>query len=152
MISTKSTNVASLLDQMHELVDRIGNAAQAPAFGPRNAELIAGYANTAELVSWLRFEPVSYFDYDGMVGFGWPDPDRERTPMSLIELFYVLDEPSVRKHLYADGYGIVVVEGLFKGQRIRSQMKFDQPDVVELLRNSTPSVHLLRRLQVEGAR
>lgn len=158
MISTKSTNVASLLDQMHELVDRIGEAAQTaapvsfePTLGGRNADLVADYANVAALVSRLKFEPVYSIDRTG-ISFG--TLHRDATPMGLIELFYVLDQPKVIVYLYEAGHGIVVVNGRFNGRQVSSQLKIEKPAAVDLLRasKSHPSIHLLRRLQIAGVR
>lgn len=149
-------NVATLLDQMHKLVDRIGEAAQTaapvsfePALGGRNADLVADYANMAALVSRLRFEPVYSL---GRTGINFGTLDRDGTPMGLIELFYLLDRPEVTVYLYEAGYAIVTVGGYFNGRCVHSQIKFVEPATVDMLRasKSHPSVHLLRRLQIAG--
>ena len=158
MISTKSTNVADMLTQLHELVDRIAAAAQtaAPvsfeaALGGRHADLIADYANVAVLVSQLRFGPVYSF---GRSDISYAHLDRGASTMDLIELFYVLDEPSVGVYFYDDGAAIVFVQGKFRGRPVNSNLKLTEPSAVDMLRASTshPSIHVLRRLQIAGVR
>lgn len=142
-----ANNVTNLLDQLHSLVDQVGAVVNQDTrvHGPRNAKLIADYANTAELVSWLWFGEVMAFSAGNVLFV-------DKTPMNLVEMFYVLDEPVVTKWIFDDSV-IVAVDGKFNGERVGVQMKFAEPGSIDMVTNCVaPSVHLLRRLQIAGAR
>lgn len=140
-----SENVATLLTHMHSLVDRVGAVIDqdTAVHGPRNAKIIADYAITAELVSWLWFGEVAGIA-PGYVHFA------DKAPMNLIGMFYVLDEPVVTKWIYGDAV-IVAVDGKFNGARVTAQTRFVDAKSIDMVAGcAAPSIHLLRRLQIAG--
>lgn len=121
----------------------------------RNAQLVndtvRDIAKVAALVSQARFEPIYTFD-TRRVSLGTIDSDG--TAMGLIEWYYLLPgSKSVERYLYEDGTAILSVRGMHQGHNVSTQLRFHDETAISMIKDCVePSIHLLRRLQIAGAR
>ncbi|ALG06817.1 hypothetical protein [Kibdelosporangium phytohabitans] len=159
-----SEDVTALLGKLTELtgsmVDTIGQLDTATADRQRrktcrNADAIARQfkrlEQMAEHISRMQFCDIYSFDHNSSV---YLHPQA----MGLIEWFYVLTEPRVSTRITTQVLSDkpsahVWVNGELDGERMHVWCGFDSPEAVAMIEAcSAPSVHLLRRLQIVGAR
>lgn len=157
-IKTLLQRMSALTTSMDDVVEQLESATQDQVRRSecRNADAITRQFERldriADHVSRMQFGDVYSFDHRG-------DVYMQPQAMGLVEWFYAMTgSKTVRVRigtqlLSEEPNARVSVDGRVGDDQLHVWTAFDSPEAVEIVRGcEEPSVHLLRRLQIAGAR
>nr|WP_042198354.1 hypothetical protein [Kibdelosporangium sp. MJ126-NF4]CEL23345.1 hypothetical protein [Kibdelosporangium sp. MJ126-NF4]CTQ94507.1 hypothetical protein [Kibdelosporangium sp. MJ126-NF4] len=132
-------------DQAQEQRDEVFVASIAGRNAARIAREVTDRQRVADYIGRTRLAEVYSFDSDRVY--------LESPAIGLLEWFYVMDGPKAVTTRVADGSAYVTVRGSVDGHELRVWTNYNSVEARELVAGcAEPSVHLLRRLQIAGAR